>query len=463
MTHIRIGTRTSTLALWQANTVSRKLLDSGFTTEIIGISSKGDMSLGGDLAKNVGQFIHAIDAKLLDDSVDITVHSCKDVPVAVDQRIRRLAYLERGQTSDILLFSKKPELPSLETLLHSTDITSLDSAIHHIPKRGMVGTVSGRRQSFILSKRSDLIPIAVRGQIETRMKRLNQGRVDALVLAEVGLQRLFSIGALEPWMLEFSALRIDENEWPTAPGQGAVSVHCSSENSAAEIDQIRQTLNHLQTEKDVQKEKEVLKAYGGGCLYPAGIRVDSEQISVQVSPKDWRESFCTGYDFTTEKYSGLISDFQVSIPESNPRAVHDTPRGRKIISTLNSDRLANVLRNGGIDVVNTPVLNLQPLEKNWLSHFIDESTPRSNWPYLVLTSPFAAKCAVEVARQNGDLNRIQWLAIGEGTARACFRKGVTVSIWLIRETHPNFFITLTKTSTARTHYYFLVLQLVTAT
>ena len=74
------------------------------------------------------------------------------------------------------------------------------------------------------------------------------------------------------------------------------------------------------------------------------------------------------------------------------------------------------------------MIELVSLEKNWPSNFLDDQTSRSNWPYLVLTSPFAAKCAIEVAKTNDDLNRIQWLAIGEGTARACFMRGVTVSI-----------------------------------
>ncbi len=428
MTHLRIGTRTSTLAMWQANTVSQKLIDNGFTTEIVGISSKGDLSLSGDLAKNVGQFIHAIDAKLLDNTVDISVHSCKDVPVQIDESIRTLAYLERGQTSDVLVFAQRDDLPSLQSVLQSGETVRLQSAVRYIPKGGMIGTVSGRRQSFILSERSDLIPVAVRGQIETRLKRLSQGRADALILAEVGLQRLFSIGALEPWMLEFSALRIDERDWPTAPGQGAISVHCHADGSLDEIDRIRTVLNDPDTETDVEKEKAYLDSFGGGCLYPAGIKVHSDNISVQVSPSDWRESFCTGYGFSTKTYSGPVSEFTPVLPKLFTPPPTQSPSGRKIISTLNSDRLANVLQNGAIDVMNLPVLELSPLVENWPSEFIDESTSRSHWPYLILTSPFAAKCAIEVAKHNGDINRIQWLAIGEGTARACFRRGVTVSI-----------------------------------
>jgi uroporphyrinogen-III synthase len=102
--------------------------------------------------------------------------------------------------------------------------------------------------------------------------------------------------------------------------------------------------------------------------------------------------------------------------------------GPKLISTLNSNRLAQVLGNDGIQVLNKPVLELVAKPEHWPESFIEASTPRSEWPYLVLTSPFAARCAIEVSQTNEDLNRIQWLAIGEGTARACFKRGVTVSM-----------------------------------
>ena len=102
MKPIRIGTRTSTLAMWQANKVKNTLEQHGLQTEIIGISSKGDQSLGGDLASSVGQFIHAVDAKLLSNTIDIAVHSSKDVPVDLDGSVSNLAYLERGCTTDLL-------------------------------------------------------------------------------------------------------------------------------------------------------------------------------------------------------------------------------------------------------------------------------------------------------------------------------------------------------------------------
>ena len=427
MTQIKIGTRTSTLAMWQANKVRQILQDNGCKTEIIGISSQGDKSLGGDLASTVGQFIHAVDSELIAGNIDIAVHSSKDVPVKISDDIVNLAYLERGCTNDLLIFPKSKDHLSLGDLLNTDHTSSLLEALAVIPKSGTVGTVSGRRQSFILSQRPDVIPIAVRGQVETRLKRLRQGRVDAIVLAEIGLLRLHEIGALEPWILDFSAVRISDEEWPTAPGQGAISVHCR----ALDVDMLnhlRTALNHQKTADDVSKEREILTSVGGGCQYPAGIKVDGDEVSIQVSPQNWREVFCQGLKFDSMKYHGPLNKMEINLPSTQISTTQQVDNGPKLISTLNSNRLARILQNDGINVLNQPVIELIPKADNWPSGFIDNSVSRSQWPYLVLTSPFAAKCAIEVAKTNGDLNRIQWLAIGEGTARACFMRGVTVSI-----------------------------------
>lgn len=427
MTQIKIGTRTSTLAMWQANKVRQILLDNGCKTEIVGISSQGDKSLGGDLASTVGQFIHAVDSELIAGNIDIAVHSSKDVPVKMSDDIVNLAYLERGCTNDLLIFPKSKDHLSLGDLLHTDHTSSLLEALAVIPKSGTVGTVSGRRQSFILSQRPDVIPIAVRGQVETRLKRLRQGRVDAIVLAEIGLLRLHEIGALESWILDFSAVRISDEQWPTAPGQGAISVHCR----ALDVDllnHLRTALNHQKTADDVSKEREILTSVGGGCQYPAGIKVDGEEVSIQVSPQNWREVFCQGLKFDSMKYHGPLNKMEINLPSTQISTTQQVDNGPKLISTLNSNRLARILQNDGINVMNQPVIELIPKADNWPSGFIDNSVSRSQWPYLVLTSPFAAKCAIEVAKTNDDLNRIQWLAIGEGTARACFMRGVTVSI-----------------------------------
>ena len=413
--------------MWQANKVRQILQDKGCKTEIVGISSQGDKSLGGDLASTVGQFIHAVDGELMAGNIDIAVHSSKDVPVKISDEIANLAYLERGCTNDLLIFPKSKDHLSLGDLFNSDHTSSLLEALAVIPKSGTVGTVSGRRQSFILSQRPDVIPIAVRGQVETRLKRLRQGRVDAIVLAEIGLLRLHEIGALEDWILEFSAVRISDQQWPTAPGQGAISVHCRASDLGM-LNHLKTALNHQKTADDVSKERDILTSVGGGCQYPAGIKVDGDEVSIQVSPQNWREVFCQGLKFESMKYHGPLSKMKITLPNSPINMTQQVDNGPKLISTLNSNRLARILQNDGISVLNQPVIELISKTDNWPSGFIDNSASRSKWPYLVLTSPFAAKCAIEVAKTNGDLNRIQWLAIGEGTARACFMRGVTVSI-----------------------------------
>ena len=427
MTKLRIGTRTSTLAMWQANRVEAIINNMGIETEIVGINSSGDKSLGGDLASSVGQFIHAVDAELISGSIDIAVHSSKDVPVTISDELANLAYLERGYTNDVIIFRDSNGYHNLSDLLANRDESTIDQALAVVPKSGMVGTVSGRRQSFVLSKRPDIIPIAVRGQVETRLKRLQEGRVDAIILAEVGLQRLHQVGALEPWVLSMGAMRINDIDWPTAPGQGAISVHCRTGDLDNFAD-LRVALNHLPTESDVINERKILSAIGGGCLYPAGIKVAGDTVAAQISPKNWREIFCQGLPYDSQRYTGSLSDYQPVLPTTSiePRELNNS--GPKIISTLNSDRLARILQNNSINVINQPVIELVAKPENWPTSFLNDNTPRANWPYLVLTSPFAARCAVEVAEHNPDLKRIQWLAIGEGTARACFMRGVTVSI-----------------------------------
>ena len=413
--------------MWQAKKVCDLLESNGIMTEIIGIKSKGDKSLGGNLASSVGQFIHAVDSQLIEGNIDIAVHSSKDVPVDFDEQISNLAYLARGCTNDLLIFPKSKQHASLKDLLNSEKETSVGDALAIIPKSGMVGTVSGRRQSFLLGNRPDIIPIAVRGQVETRLKRLKEGRVDAIILAEVGLQRLHQIGALDDWILEFSAIRISDRDWPTAPGQGAISVHCRTDD-CVRLSEIREILNHEETETDVNIEREILQSIGGGCLYPAGIKVRGDNAYVQISPMNWKEIFSRGLPFPSTIYHGRLSEFESTLPDTEILDNLPMNKGPKLISTLNSDRLATILQNDGINVVNKPVIELVSKPENWPKSFIDNDSPRSDWPYLILTSPFAAKCAIEVSKSNPDLNRIQWLAIGEGTARACFVRGVTVSI-----------------------------------
>ena len=424
---IRIGTRSSNLALWQATAVQKKLEEYDIASELVTISSTGDRSLGGQLSDSVGQFIHAIDDSLISDEVDIAVHSSKDVPVEVDERIENLAYLERGCTSDLIITRKSDHIDSLEKVLNSSSHTPLTTILDHFPHGAMFGTVSGRRQSFLLSQRPDIIPLAVRGHVENRLTRLLEGRVDAVVLAEVGISRLSSVGVLDDVKKEFSAFRIDPSDWPTAPGQGAISVHCKR-NRFEELQSLRLILNHEQTEQDVTTERRLLKEVGGGCLFPAGIGIEGEQAHLQVSPENWRAIFCQGSVYDMFQYAGPISRLKINLPVQPLQSFELKNTGPRYVSTLNSERISRVLANSGIAMENIPVIDLVPRLENWPLGFLVAYDKKRHWPYLVLTSPFAAKCAVAAAEVNTDIGRIPWLAIGEGTARACFQLGVTVAV-----------------------------------
>ena len=424
---IKIGTRASNLAVWQATTVRDSLISAGFEAELVPLTSTGDRSLGGQLSASVGQFIHSIDDRLLADEIDIAVHSCKDVPVDVDSRIQNLAYVERGCTTDVILLRKTSEVQSLDEMLTGSDSTPLKTILEFFPSGSTFGTVSGRRQSFLLSQRPDLIPLAVRGHVETRIGRLMEGRVDAVVLAEVGIQRLNSIGALDDVKGEISAFRIDPMDWPTAPGQGAIAIHCK-EHRFNELQHLRNVLNHPPTEADVVVERALLKQVGGGCLYPAGIGVEKEHVHIQVSPENWREIFCQGTAYNMFSYAGKANQLDLDLPKQALATSAINTGGPRYISTLNSDRISLVLSNSGIQMQNISVVDLVPKIKDWPSDFLQHYAGKRTWPYLVLTSPFAAKCAVKASQSIPDIARIPWLAIGEGTARACFRLGITVSV-----------------------------------
>ena len=425
---IRIGTRSSNLAQWQAQSVASVLNNEGIETEIIPLRSLGDRSLGGNLSTTVGQFVHFIDEQLLNESIDIAVHSSKDVPVELSKQIRNLAYMKRGVTSDLFLFKRKNDDPDLFDVLDGNDVSSLDDVLQRIPSGMTFGTVSGRRQSIVLSKRPDLIPLSVRGHVETRLKRLVKSRVDALVLAETGIQRLRTTGVLDTIQSELTAFRIDSTDLPTAPGQGAVCIHCKEERYE-EFQTLRKLLNHETTETAIQQERSILQQVGGGCLYPAGIEVRGKRLSVRISPRDWKTTFCEGRPYEIFSYDGPLDAFELKLPPDTERPVMQ-PGGSnpKFISTLNSDRISLVLANNGIEMTNVSVIELEPNLEAWPKDFLQQYTSKREWPYLVLTSPFAAKCALRAAATNPDIARIQWLAIGEGTARACFRGGVTVAI-----------------------------------
>ena len=236
---IRIGTRDSELALWQANTVEKKLQDLGYETEIIAVKSDGDLLLDKPLYELgiTGIFTKTLDIAMINGKVDIAVHSMKDVPTALPIGIVQAAVLERANYNDILVYNN-----SLDFLENS----------------GTIATGSLRRQAMWWNKYPNHTVIDLRGNVNTRMQKLQDNNWNGAIFAAAGLERI----NIKPenfinldWMIP-------------APAQGAMLVVAMA-NDNFTIDAVSQ-LNHIETEICTYIERQFLKTLEGGCTAPIG-------------------------------------------------------------------------------------------------------------------------------------------------------------------------------------------------
>lgn len=240
---IRIGTRSSPLAMWQAEYIRDRLTQThpGLTVELIKISTIGDRDRNSPLAAvgGMGLFTKEIQKALLDRHVDIAVHSLKDLPTAQPEGLCLGAIPLRENVADALI---SPKYKSIKGL----------------PQGARVGTSSLRRKAQLLYLRPDLQVEPVRGNVETRMNKALDGELDAVVLASAGLIRLgYDSNITE--MLEPPAFL-------PAVGQGALGVECRSDDELAT--KLLDPLNHLITRASVLAERHLLRLLEGGCMIP---------------------------------------------------------------------------------------------------------------------------------------------------------------------------------------------------
>jgi len=240
---IRIGSRGSTLALAQARLVVDALEREGRPTRLVIVETDGDRRAP-DTAWGEGAFVAAIERALLDGRVDVAVHSAKDVPTDQDPRLRIVAYLPRADPRDALVVR--------------TGATN--RLLADLPPGTRVGTDSPRRTGFLLAVRPDLIVHPLHGNVDTRLRRLDGGETDALVLACAGLDRLGLGGRIVE--------RIEPAIVPPAPGQGAIAVQIRRDD-AATLTAVAATDDHA-TREAVEAERAFLGASGGGCRAPIG-------------------------------------------------------------------------------------------------------------------------------------------------------------------------------------------------
>lgn len=249
---IRIGTRDSELALWQAHTVQKKLNDLGYTTEIIAVKSTGDIILDKPLYELgiTGIFTKTLDIAMLKGKVDIAVHSMKDVPTALPTGIVQAAVLERATTLDILV--------------HKGNLDFLES-------NGIIASGSLRRKAQWLHKYPTHKVEDLRGNVNTRMQKLHDNNWNGAIFAAAGLERI----NLKP--SEF----IDLDWMVPAPAQGAMLVVAMENNAYT-----REALHHLndpQSEMCTYIERQFLRTLEGGCTAPIGAlaTINQKQIDFQ--------------------------------------------------------------------------------------------------------------------------------------------------------------------------------------
>lgn len=253
---LRLGTRASNLARWQADWAAGRLRGLGYAVEIVFIATKGDVNqqplgqIGGQ-----GVFTKGIQQALLDDEIDFAVHSLKDLPTDSVEGLTLAAVPPRASCGDAL-------------------VSKLGVTLQELPKAARIGTGSKRRQSQLLHARPDFAVADIRGNVETRLKKLDEGQFDAIVLAEAGLDRL----GLSDRITQILPRRL----MLPAVGQGALGLEVRADDGRTR-DALAQ-LNDPETEASVIAERSLLATLRAGCLAPVGAwgRVEQGQLKLDA-------------------------------------------------------------------------------------------------------------------------------------------------------------------------------------
>lgn len=267
---ITIATRKSPLALWQANHVKNLLnaMAPELEIELLEMVTKGDKIIDRPLANigGKGLFLKELETALLDGRADIAVHSMKDVPMNLPNGLILAAIVERGSVEDAFV---------------STQYMKLEQ----MPAGSIIGTSSARRKAVLQHYYPELIIKDIRGNLQTRLSKLDKGEYDGLILAAAGLERL----GLQNKICE----RLAVNPWLPAPGQGAVGIECLESNTPL-LNLIKQ-VNHPDTSNCVLAERAVSRTLEGSCAVPLAAYaklVSPEQIELNAwvaSPEGYGE------------------------------------------------------------------------------------------------------------------------------------------------------------------------------
>ena len=272
-TRLRLGTRASALARWQAEWVAVRLTERGVAVDLVPITTQGDVKTG-PLGQIGGQglFTKELQRAILDGQIDLAVHSLKDLPTTPIEGLTIAAVPERESVHDVL-------------------VSRLARRVEELPSAARIGTGSLRRKAQLLHVRPDLIVNDIRGNVETRLRKLDEGEFEAIILAEAGLKRLGlgqQIAHLIPPVTMLSAV-----------GQGALGIESRTDD--ARTLSLLAPLNHPESFHAVTAERTLLFTLRAGCLAPVGAwaRVMQGRLfleSVVLSPDGTRRLSASGTD-----------------------------------------------------------------------------------------------------------------------------------------------------------------------
>jgi len=420
---IAIGSRGSPLALAQARLVLEALHDEGHASRVVIIETEGDRRAP-DTAWGEGAFVAAIERALLDGAVDVAVHSAKDVPTDQDARLSIAAYLPRADPRDALVVR--------------TD--AKERRLAELPSGCRVGTDSPRRTGFLLARRPDLVVHPLHGNVDTRLRRLEAGETDALVLACAGLDRM-GLG-------DRIAERLEPDIVPPAPGQGAIAVQVRSDDGrmlavAAAIDDSR-------TRLAVEAERAFLSTSGGGCRSPIGalatvVGDELDLLGGYASPDGVRTAIARRRGPVTsgkELARALAVELDARARLRLSAGIGDWNGGpasaRRVLVTRAAEQaaeLVSALRDAGLDPIPVPAIavEFEPPHGN-----LDTAAGRlRSYRWVVITSANGARAILKAAeRVVTELGAPSWAAIGPATRSVLEQEGIEVAFQPSRSSGP---------------------------
>lgn len=241
---IRIGTRGSKLALWQANAVADKLQAAGLATEIVIISTKGDQILDRSLTKlgSKGVFTEELEVGLREGTIEVAVHSAKDVQSSIPDELELVAFMEREVVNDVVLSFN----PNFELERGSN---------------AMIGTSSTRRRALLKKYYPNVTTAESRGNLQTRLQKLEEGPFEALILAYAGVVRM--------GYDDLIVHTFPDDEFVPAAGQGSVAVECARNLDPTLRQLIKEAVDHADTHVCLLAERAFLRTMEGGCSIPS--------------------------------------------------------------------------------------------------------------------------------------------------------------------------------------------------